>query len=202
MRNRNSKRIDGALNFSIFLIFLVTFAIIALIVLAAVKYFPMLFEEVDKLAYPLKYEYEISAASEEFSVPKETICAVIYAESSFDKDARSSAGALGLMQIMPSTFKDIQKALKTDYTEDDLFDPAVNIRAGTYYLSYLYRQLGDWETVHAAYNAGIGKVWNWLEDERYSEDGKLTYIPYGETKNYVKKIETAKEKYASLYFEK
>lgn len=202
MKRQNMGRIDRALTAPFILIFLVMFVVLALVVFAVAKYFPMLFDSLDKLAYPLKYEDEISEASEEFSVPKEIICAVIYAESSFDKDARSSAGALGLMQIMPSTFKDIQKALKTDYTEDDLLDPAVNIRAGTYYLSYLYGQLGNWETVHAAYNAGIGTVWTWLGDERYSKDGRLTHIPYGETKNYVKKIETAKEKYATLYFEK
>ncbi len=199
---RNSRRMDRALNASIVLVFLVMFALLALTVVAVIEYFPMLFDEVDKVAYPLKYKEEISAAAEEFSVPEEVICAVIYAESNFDKDARSPVGAIGLMQIMPSTFKDIQKALKTKYTDEDLYDPAVNIRAGTYYLSYLYRLLGDWETVHAAYNAGIGNIWKWLDDERYSENGKLTDIPFGETKNYVKKVETAKEKYAEIYFEK
>ena len=179
---------------------LLTLALVLSVVLAVIDFLPEVMDSVDKLTYPLEFESEINAAAEEFSVPKDVICAVIYVESSFDKDAVSSAGARGLMQIMPSTFADIQKALKTEHTDDDLFDPAVNIRAGTYYLSYLYRQLGDWQLVHAAYNAGIGTVWGWLDNENYSKDGKLTEIPYKETKNYLQKIELAKEKYKELYF--
>lgn len=181
---------------------LLTLALLLSVVLAVIDFMPEIMDSVDKFAYPLEYEAEINAAAEEFSVPKEIICAVIYVESSFDKDAVSSAGARGLMQVMPSTFGDIQKALKTEYTDDDLFDPEINIRAGTYYLSYLYKLLGDWQLVHAAYNAGIGKVWDWLEDENYAKDGKLINIPYEETEKYVEKIELAKEKYAELYFEK
>ncbi len=201
MRSEKSKQVKRTLNVSFGVIFLVLFLLLVLTVLVVIKCFPMLFDGMDKLTYPLKYEEEINEASEEFSIPKEIICAVIYVESSFDKDAKSSAGAMGLMQIMPSTFDDIQKALKTEYEYDALYDPAVNIRAGTYYLSYLYGLLGDWETVHAAYNAGIGKVWEWLDDKNYSQDGKLTDIPYKETRNYLKKIKTAKEKYADIYFE-
>lgn len=180
---------------------LLTLAILLSVVLAIMDFMPEIMESVDKLTYPLEYEDEINAAAEEFSVPKEIICAVIYTESSFDKDATSPVGARGLMQIMPTTFGDIQKALKTEYSDDDLFDPAVNIRAGTYYLSYLYNLLGDWKLVHAAYNAGIGNVWNWLEDENYAKDGMLVKIPYEETEKYVEKIELAKEKYKELYFE-
>ena len=202
MNRTSSKGLGYLLKASVWLTVIAALVILALLVSAIIKYFPMLFEDVDKFSYPLEYEKEISAASEEFSVPEEIICAVIYTESAFNKNACSSVGARGLMQIMPSTFADIQKALGTSYTDDDLYDPAVNIRAGTYYLSYLYRLLGDWENVHAAYNAGIGTVWGWLDDERYSKDGKLTHIPYAETDNYVKKIETAKVKYAELYFEK
>lgn len=201
MKKVFSDKVRGIRNFLLTASVILLIALLVSFVLAVMDFIPELVNDVDKLTYPLKYEDEISAASEEFSVPQEIICAVIYAESGFDKDAKSSVGALGLMQIMPSTFSDIQKALKTEYTNEDLYDPAVNIRAGTYYLSYLYKQLGDWELVHAAYNAGIGTVWGWLDNEEYSKDGKLTNIPYGETKNYVEKIALAKEKYAKLYFE-
>ncbi|MBQ2251431.1 MAG: lytic transglycosylase domain-containing protein [Clostridia bacterium] len=181
---------------------ILTVAAIFLAVVALFEYLPSLFDDVDEITYPLEYKDEIEKASEEFDVPIERICAVIYVESRFDPSVTSSVGARGLMQIMPETFADVQKALKTDYTDDDLYDPAVNIRAGTYYLSYLYKILGDWELVHAAYNAGIGNVWSWLDDDRYSKDGKLTDIPFGETENYLKKVAIAKEKYKELYFSK
>ncbi len=202
MKSTWEKKFGGTVTAFFVLLVVLLLVVVFFAVVAILEYFPTLFEDVDEITYPLEYKAEIEAASEEFDVPIETICAVIYAESRFDSNARSSAGARGLMQIMPETFEDIQKALGTDYSDDDLYDPAVNIRAGTYYLSYLYKILGDWELVHAAYNAGIGNVWSWLDDDRYSKDGKLTDIPFGETKKYVQKVAVAKEKYKELYFSK
>ncbi|MBQ5602686.1 MAG: lytic transglycosylase domain-containing protein [Clostridia bacterium] len=202
MKSSSKRKSDNIVAFLITALVILTVAAIFLAVAALFEYLPSLFDDVDEITYPLEYKDEIEKASEEFDVPIERICAVIYVESRFDPSVTSSVGARGLMQIMPETFADVQKALKTDYTDDDLYDPAVNIRAGTYYLSYLYKILGDWELVHAAYNAGIGNVWSWLDDDRYSKDGKLTDIPFGETKNYLKKVAIAKEKYKELYFSK
>ena len=202
MKSSSKRKSDNIVAFLITALVILTVAVIFLAVAALFEYLPSLFDDVDEITYPLEYKDEIEKASEEFDVPIERICAVIYVESRFDPSVTSSVGARGLMQIMPETFADVQKALKTDYTDDDLYDPAVNIRAGTYYLSYLYKILGDWELVHAAYNAGIGNVWSWLDDDRYSKDGKLTDVPFGETKNYLKKVAIAKEKYKELYFSK
>ena len=202
MKSSSKRKSDNIVAFLITALVILTVAVIFLAVAALFEYLPSLFDDVDEITYPLEYRSEIEKASEEFDVPIERICAVIYVESRFDPSVTSSVGARGLMQIMPETFADVQKALKTDYTDDDLYDPAVNIRAGTYYLSYLYKILGDWELVHAAYNAGIGNVWSWLDDDRYSKDGKLTDIPFGETENYLKKVAIAKEKYKELYFSK
>lgn len=202
MKSTSEKRSDRVVALLVALLLILIVAAILVAVAAFIKYFPSLFEDVEEMTYPLEFEEEIEKASEEFDVPIERICAVIYVESHFDPSVTSSVGARGLMQIMPATFKDIQKALKTDHTDDDLYDPAVNIRAGTYYLSYLYKILGDWELVHAAYNAGIGNVWAWLDDDRYSKDGRLTDIPFSETENYVKKVAIATEKYKELYFSK
>ena len=202
MKSSSKRKSDNIVAFLITALVILTVAAIFLAVAALFEYLPSLFDDVDEITYPLEYKDEIEKASEEFDVPIERICAVIYVESRFDPSVTSSVGARGLMQIMPETFADVQKALKTDYTDDDLYDPAVNIRAGTYYLSYLYKILGDWELVHAAYNAGIGNVWSWLDDDRYSKDGKLTDIPFGETENYLKKVAIAKEKYKELYFSK
>jgi soluble lytic murein transglycosylase len=202
VKSSSKRKSDNIVAFLITALVILTVAAIFLAVAALFEYLPSLFDDVDEITYPLEYRSEIEKASEEFDVPIERICAVIYVESRFDPSVTSSVGARGLMQIMPETFADVQKALKTDYTDDDLYDPAVNIRAGTYYLSYLYKILGDWELVHAAYNAGIGNVWSWLDDDRYSKDGKLTDIPFGETENYLKKVAIAKEKYKELYFSK
>ena len=202
MRRVSKRKSDIIVAFLVALLVILIVAVILFAVSVILGCFPMLFEDVEEMTYPLEYVEEIEKASEEFDVPIETICAVIYVESRFDPSVTSSAGARGLMQIVPATFKDIQKALGTNYTDDDLYDPAVNIRAGTYYLAYLYRIFGDWEHVHAAYNAGMGNVWSWLDDDRYSKDGKLTDIPFKETKKYVKKVAIAKEKYKELYFSK
>jgi soluble lytic murein transglycosylase len=67
-------------------------------------------------------------------------------------------------------------------------------------LSWLYDYYGDWETTFAAYNAGPGRVDSWLEDERYSSDGKLTHIPNSETRSYVQKQLQNIEKYEKLYY--
>ena len=72
--------------------------------------------------------------------------------------------------------------------------------ASQYLLSYLYSEFGDWDTVFAAYNAGIGSVKLWLADESISENGKLKNIPYKETADYVEKVNKAAEKYKQLYF--
>ena len=202
MKSTSKRKSDNIVAFLVALLVILSVAVIFLAVAAVFEYLPSLFEDVDEITYPLEYRDEIENASEEFNVPIERICAVIYVESRFDPNVTSPVGARGLMQIMPETFTDIQKALKTNYTDDDLYDPEINIRAGTYYLSYLYKILGDWELVHAAYNAGIGNVWSWLDDDRYSKDGKLIEIPFDETKNYVKKVAIAKEKYTELYFSK
>jgi soluble lytic murein transglycosylase len=71
-----------------------------------------------------------------------------------------------------------------------------------YYLSYLYKRFGNWDTALAGYNAGHGRVSDWLTDTRYSDDGiTLKAIPYPETEQYVKKINKVKLIYVDLYCE-
>ena len=144
----------------------------------------------------LLYQEYVSAASEEFDVPESVIFAVIYCESNFDADALSPVGAKGLMQMMPATFEEMQGYLKETHTEEELFDPEISIRYGTYYLSRMYKHFGNWETAFAAYNAGPTIVSKWLKDTAYSTDGKtLSHIPYSETSHYVKKVSGMVEKY-------
>ena len=156
----------------------------------------------EKAAYPMKYQDEIEAAAWEYGVDQALIYAVIRTESGFDPDAGSSAGALGLMQIIPETFEWLQTYYNGEVTMETemLYDPQVNIEYGTMFLKFLLERYEPEETAVAAYNAGFGAVDQWLSDNAYSDDGKsLTYIPYPETAEYVVKVENAKEKYKQLY---
>ena len=154
--------------------------------------------------YQQSYTDEVEASAEEFNVDENLTYAVIRTESGFREDVVSRAGAVGLMQLMPETFAWLQEKLdgEVKYTAEDLKDPAVNIRYGTYYLSYLTGLYGDVETALAAYNAGTTNVDRWLSDSEYSDDGKtLKSIPYSETAKYVKKVTDAWEKYRNIYGE-
>lgn len=148
--------------------------------------------------YELKYEEYVEKYSTEFSVPQEVIYAVIKCESNFVPDAVSSADAIGLMQMLPDTYTWL--CTKLGEAPDSLFNPETSIKYGTYYLSYLYDRFGIWENSFAAYNAGETVVGEWLENEEYSEEGRLINIPYEETRKYVKRVNDAMEAYASLLY--
>ncbi len=129
----------------------------------------------------------VNAASAEFDVPAAMILAVIRTESDFRADALSRAGARGLMQLMPQTFAWLCEELEEPHAKNEITDPATNIRFGSYYLSYLFEKFGSWRVALAAYNAGEGRVSEWLEDPTLSSGGTLRQIPYPETAAYVKK---------------
>ena len=167
-----------------------------------------LWQLTEKSAHPQDYSELIEKYSKEYNIPGDVIYATIKVESDFDPEAISSAGAIGLMQIMPSTFEWLtgDEHLGEHLSSNKLFDPEVNIRYGTYYLKYLYTKFDhNWDTVAAAYNGGEGNVAKWLADERYSDgNGNITDFPdkFSETENYVKKIAREREHYQELYFEK
>ncbi|MBR6594475.1 MAG: lytic transglycosylase domain-containing protein [Clostridia bacterium] len=158
---------------------------------------------VEKRLYPLEHKELIEKYAEKHGMPPELLAAVIKTESGFDENARSRVGAIGLMQLMPSTAEEIAWRMGVEYDASALTDPETNISYGTYYLKHLYDLLGaDWDNACAAYNAGIGRVTGWLKNEEYCKDGKtLSYIPIEETRNYVNKINNYKEKYKKLYFD-
>ncbi len=139
--------------------------------------------------FPIKFQEEISESASVFNLDQAIIYSIINVESRFDKNATSSKGAKGLMQILPSTAKYLSEELEID--SFDLTDPKDNINLGSFYLSELLNRFENLETALAAYNAGPTNVANWLKDKRYSEDGKtLKDIPFSETKNYVNKFKT------------
>jgi soluble lytic murein transglycosylase len=158
---------------------------------------------VQKASYPKKYEEFVEKYASEYNVPEYVIYAVIDTESGFDPNARSSAGAFGLMQMIPSTLKFLasDEHLDEDVEFDDLADPETAIRYGTYYLRYLFNKFHKWSVVFAAYNGGEGRVAEWLNDPKYSSDGEtLKKIPIKETRNYVKKVNKAIDYYKNTYY--
>ena len=197
MSRKRKKKKSGCVGFAVVAVILVLCAA----VFVYSDFFSKIRIGIEHSLYPLKYEQEIIKAGEEYGLEPQLLAAVIYAESRFDENATSSAGARGLMQIMPETFVWLCEKRGEEYSTDDLYDPFINIDYGAYYLSWLYEHFGDVYTACAAYNAGIGAVEGWLQSDVYTNDGvTLSYIPYGETSTYVAKIEGAVEKYSELYF--
>lgn len=130
------------------------------------------------------------------------VYSVIKTESDFESGAVSSAGAVGLMQMMPETFNWLTGMLSENLNSAMLYDPETNIKYGTYYLSFLYQRYGSWKETYAAYNAGQSVVDEWLDEEEYTDkNGKLSKIPYDETADYVKKLKKANDTYIRLYYE-
>jgi soluble lytic murein transglycosylase len=143
--------------------------------------------------YPLEYEQVIHAYADEHELDPTLVAAVVYAESRFDPNARSSAGAVGLMQLLPETGEFVARSTGgTDYVEADLRDPDINVRYGTWLLDYLRtRYDGDVETALAAYHAGPTNVDEW----RRNGGG----IAFPETQAYVDEVMRVKQIYAQAY---
>lgn len=138
------------------------------------------------ICFPLKYQQTIITASKTYNINPILICAIINAESGFDKNKVSSKQAVGLMQLLPST-----AASLTDQPID-LFDPDTNITLGVKYLAYLINRFQDVDTALFAYNAGEGNVTRWLTESQYD---RLTSCPYKETNAYVAKIKRSLKYY-------
>ena len=157
----------------------------------------------EKNAYPREYAEYVEVYAEAYGVPEGLVYAVIRTESSFDSGAVSPVGAVGLMQLMPSTFEWLTDDKLFEHLESGmLYDPETNIKYGTYCLSFLYDRYGDWELALAAYNGGLGNVDKWLEDDRYADadgEGGLKRIPFKETRQFVARVTDAWEMYERLY---
>ena len=158
--------------------------------------------EKDLRNYPVAYTDLIAQYAAEFSLDPYLVTAIMRCESSNDPAAVSKKGAIGLMQIMPDTGAWIAHKLDLDdsYQQQQLYDPAVNIRFACWYLRFLTNRLHQERTaIIAAYNAGHGSVEDWLSDPAYSENGRLNTIPFPETERYLEKVTTAYDKYIVLY---
>ncbi len=154
----------------------------------------------DERSHPRGFSEFVEAYAAEYRIPEAVCYAVIKCESGFDSTARSYAGAIGLMQIMPDTFTYLCSRTGDNYETGMLYDPETNIRYGIYYLSMLYDRFGVWETVFAAYNAGPSRVQGWIDEGKVDESGHLTEIPLSETATYVERVKNAIKKYENLYY--
>lgn len=152
--------------------------------------------------FVLDYKPQIMAYCKNNNLNPVLVSAIIFTESRFKADAESNKGALGLMQIMPTTGKWVAGRLQwEDFSRQDLLDPDKNLEVGVWYLAYLTKYFNQNEGLAlASYNAGHRYVSKWLEDEVWDGDVvKLEKIPFPETKNYLFRIGFLKKIYHYLY---
>lgn len=160
---------------------IIAYAIVLAVVFCAVSVY---------IAFPRKYSEFVEKYAAEFSLDESEVFAVIRAESGFRADALSQKGAVGLMQLMPSTAAFAASLIGCTFDEKNLSEPELNIRLGCKYLSYLKTRFAG-DMAYAAYNAGEGRVREWQKS-----GGE---IPYPETKEYVRRVNLYKAVYEKIY---
>ena len=154
------------------------------------------------MEYPRRYEEYVTYYADKYELDPLVLYAFIRTESNFNPEAESSAGARGLMQITEITFDWIKSRIAPSetLTFDDLYDPEVNIRFGSYYVAYCLLEYGDLATAAAAYHSGLGTVGELLANPDYSSDGRtLDEFPYPQMRRYVHKITTSYARYCEIY---
>lgn len=177
-------------------------AAVLLLAVAALAIFagPDLADRAMRMLYPKPFAEIVQREAAEFRLDEDLIYAVMKAESGFDEKAESHAAAHGLMQLTQSTFDWMADRYPPENGGGDIFDPADNIHCGSALLRVLLDHYGSLDVALAAYNAGMGNVSGWLEEEKYSADGaSLHTIPYPETEAYVKKVKKNIQAYQKLY---
>jgi soluble lytic murein transglycosylase len=146
--------------------------------------------DMDGLLYPLAYWPLVKEISSRYMLDPFVLLAVMREESRFKPSARSLSGALGLMQIMPQTAYNLDRKLDMNISGSAaIYNIRTNITLGAYYLNSLLKEFKSLPAAIAAYNAGRQKVREWLRTGNYKAyDEFIEDIPYGETRNYVKRV--------------
>jgi soluble lytic murein transglycosylase len=152
-------------------------------------------DTIREVTLPLRHEDVIRQQADEKDLPPDLIAAVIWAESRF-RDQESHAGARGLMQITPTTAEFIERdSGGNTFTAEDLSDPDINIRYGSYYLRYLLDRFDENEVAAlAAYNAGETNIAAWGGSALQLDD-----IEFAETREYVEDVQEKRSDYATHY---
>jgi|SRR3989344_3812993 len=137
---------------------------------------------------PVIYKEIVNKYSGEYKFDPLWVMSIIRVESSFARSAQSPRGAVGLMQLLPTTARELAADIGLkNFKEGDLRDPDMNLRLGFHYLAKLRRQFPDDETsVLAAYNAGPGVTLQWRKGKPALERSDITYP---ETKRFVRRVQ-------------
>lgn len=155
-----------------------------------------------QVLYPLPYKNSIFTHAEAQHVDPYLVAAIIRSESKFITGAKSSKGAIGLMQLMPETAAWGASELNiTQPSEKDLFKADLNIRLGSWFLKQLLEEFDDnLPIVLAAYNAGSGRVREWLRKGTWDgSEANIADIPFAETRHYVKAVLRSYTVYRQIY---
>lgn len=155
-----------------------------------------------KYVYPFLYKDLILQYSAKNNIDPFLVVAVTRTESKFISQARSPKGAVGLMQMMPETATWVASQMEYhDFKIEDLENPEVSIKLGTWYLASLKKEFNNNEILMlAAYNAGRGNVKQWMRQYGWTMAFKeIEQIPFQETREYVGKVLRSKARYRELY---
>ena len=170
-------------------------------IVGVVRLLPLAQRAVNDLGLPLDYPTIIRQQAAEKHLDPALVAAVIYAETKFDPRT-SSAGAEGLMQLMPQTATFLaHRTGGTTFTTADLSTPQVNIAYGSYYIRYLLNEFhGNLVAALAAYNGGDANVHKWMAEARAAgHPFRIADIPFPETRAYVQRVLQARQNYRHTY---
>lgn len=155
-----------------------------------------------KLAYPIYWAADINKNSLKYELDPYLVISLIREESYFNENAKSAVGAIGLMQMIPSTASFISDKYSLDKVASyELLDPETNIQYGCAYLSYIDAVIHrNSVMLIAAYNGGPNAVLHWSNKIQYKDlDEFVEKIPYPETQNYIKKVYRSYWNYLNIY---
>ena len=178
-------------------------AVGALAALLATVVLPRLPDALRELTLPLRHADIIRQQAVAKRLDPSLVAAVIYTESRFRPHVRSASGAIGLMQLLPSTAEGIAtRTGGTRFVPSDLDDPELNVRYGAWYLRHLRQhyagRANSMTLALAAYNAGLANVDSWVARTRPGQPLQIP-APFAETRAYLGRIEHARSVYERLY---
>lgn len=155
-----------------------------------------------RMVYPIPYKETIWEVAEIYDQDPRLIASIIMVESQYRKKSVSGKGAIGLMQLMPKTAAWAADINGIAYTyEEELAKPEINIRLGTWYVSYLQKKYkGNLPLMLAGYNSGPARLDEWLLEDRWNgEMDTINQVPFGETRHYIQRVQHFFGQYQKIY---